>query len=151
MNVLLLDDSATFRKIINKKIKESSSSNHNIHQAKNNSEAINIIENENINLIIMDHDRPGGTGFDLFKKMKDKIEEMNIQVVVFTSQRDHVKEYKKLGITKLFSKTSEPTKMMFDLLQIIDFQDIQELDPDILELMTKISNRHGYEIIKKND
>ena len=89
---------------------------------------------------------------DLFEKLKIEILKHQIKVIVFTSNKEQIKKYKDLGITNLLSKSTSASTIILELLNIINEEKInekEELEKDIYDLLTKLSQKFGYELIKK--
>ena len=87
MKLLIVDD----EKLIRDVIKEYALlENYEIFEAENGIEALKIIEQENIDLIVLDIMMPKMDGYTFFSKLK---EEKNIPTIILSARND---EYDKL-------------------------------------------------------
>ena len=81
-NILIVDDELDLQKMIKTLLHEEQFSH--IYTAKNGKEALEVLENEDIHIILLDIMLPDINGFDLFTK----IEKISSAPVMFLSARD---------------------------------------------------------------
>lgn len=85
MNILLVEDDSDIRKIMVKFIKHLG---HMVHESENGIDALEVLEEKKVHLIISDIVMPGMGGIDLLKKIKKSKEYKDLVVVLFSGYRD---------------------------------------------------------------
>lgn len=105
--ILIVDDYFTNRLAIRNVLKKYGFNN---IEAKNGKEAIEIIESQSIDMVLMDIEMPVMNGLDALKHIKamESIEKSNLPVIAITAhQTSEIEEYTQKGfdgvITKPFS------------------------------------------------
>ncbi|MCA1932122.1 MAG: response regulator, partial [Calditerrivibrio sp.] len=84
-NILIVEDSAFFQKVIENELKELE---YNIFNAYSIKEAIDIIRSNKIDMITLDIELPDGLGYELCKMLKKDPMYAGIQVIVVTNTSD---------------------------------------------------------------
>lgn len=108
MNLLIVDD----EKLIREVIKEYALiEDYNIYEAENGIEALEILEENNIDVIVLDIMMPKMDGYSFFKEMK---KDYNIPTIILSARSD---EYDKLlgfdlGIDDYLTKPFSPKELM---------------------------------------
>jgi len=77
-------------------------------------EALEIINREKIDLVLLDINMPGLSGFEVCKKIKDDERHKNIPVILVTgetSKEDHLKGFE-AGAEDFIEKPFEPTDLL---------------------------------------
>ncbi|MCB1135230.1 MAG: response regulator [Chlamydiia bacterium] len=72
MKILIVDDSRTMRMIIRRTMKEAGFGGHDVVEAANGVEALDVIDKEVPDLILSDWNMPQMTGIQLLEKLKGK-------------------------------------------------------------------------------
>ena len=115
MKLLIVDD----EKLIRDVIKEYALlENYEIFEAENGIEALKIIEQENIDLIVLDIMMPKMDGYTFFSKLK---EEKNIPTIILSARND---EYDKLlgfelGVDDYLTKPFSPKELIARIKAIV--------------------------------
>ena len=81
-HILLVEDNEELLHFVATELEEE----YNIHKTSKGAEALKILEDENIQLIITDVMMPGMDGFSLCKKIKTDLETSHIPVIMLTSK-----------------------------------------------------------------
>ena len=108
MKVLVVDD----EKLIRDVIKEYASlENYEIFEAENGTEALKVIDEENIDVIVLDIMMPKMDGYTFFKELK---KDHNIPTIILSARND---EYDKLlgfdlGVDDYLTKPFSPKELM---------------------------------------
>ena len=115
MNILIVDDEKLLRDVVKEYcLKE----NYKVYEAENGIEALKILENNSINLIVLDIMMPKMDGYTFFKEMKEK---ENIPTIILSARND---EYDKLlgfdlGIDDYLTKPFSPRELMARIKAIL--------------------------------
>lgn len=108
MNVLVVDDEALIREVIKEYC---INDGYNVFEALNGDEAINIVKNENIDLIVLDVMMPKKDGYQTLKEIKNI---KKIPVIMLTARTE---EYDKLlgfelGVDDYVTKPFSPRELI---------------------------------------
>lgn len=104
VNILITDDESYtrffFKKIINKIY------NFRIFEADNGNEALTLLGNQQIDLLILDINMPGLSGYEVLKDIRSIKNYQNLPVIIATTQDpdEEMSRFKALGINGFFSK-----------------------------------------------
>lgn len=117
MRVLVVDDFTTMRKIVKNVLKQINIEN--VVEADNGKNALNVLMNEEIDLIISDWMMPEMTGIEFLKVCKKDDEKKKIPFIMVTTegQYDSVKEAIQSGVDNYIAKpfTSDRLKEAIDI------------------------------------
>ena len=128
--ILIVDDSKTSRMFIKmcleiaiSKIKEGT-----FYEAENGKEALALLNEKEVELVIMDLNMPIMDGFTLLRWMKDNDQLKKIPVIVITSTNNAAKreELLQMGADHILSKPVSPAKLA-PIVKAIT-QDTMDLD-----------------------
>lgn len=113
-NILIVDDSSTSRMIIKRCFEISGIDNSKYYYAGNGLEALDIIKNRKIDLIITDINMPKMDGFNLIKKLKSEETSKNIPIVVTSSMSGSstLDELLEMGVKWIIKKPVVPKKII---------------------------------------
>lgn len=115
MNILIVDDEKLLRDVVREYcLKE----NYKVYEAENGIDALKVLENNSINLIVLDIMMPKMDGYTFFKEMK---EHENIPTIILSARND---EYDKLlgfdlGIDDYLTKPFSPRELMARIKAIL--------------------------------
>ena len=115
MNILIVDDEKLLRDVVKEYCLND---NYNVYEAENGLEALQTLEKENIDLIVLDIMMPKMDGYTFFKQMKEK---ENIPTIVLSARGE---EYDKLlgfdlGIDDYLTKPFSPRELMARIKAIL--------------------------------
>lgn len=84
--------------------------------ASNGEEALEALQENTVNLILLDVVMPGLNGFDFLKELKENPEQKNIPVIIISnlSQTEDEQKAKELGAVKYFVKSDTPIATIVD-------------------------------------
>lgn len=121
INILVVDDAPTMRKIIIKTIKISGQYAGEIYEAGNGIEALQQLDEHWVDLIITDINMPEMDGMEMLKRLKSTPEFSRIPVIAVTSRGrkslEHNDEW--MLITEYLSKPFHPEKLRDVIFSII--------------------------------
>jgi len=120
-NVLIVDDSLPMRLVIQKTIKASGFKVGRIFQASNGREALKILEEEWLDLVLADYNMPEMDGLELVEEMKKNDLLKAIPVVMITTEgsRQRVEAFLEKGASDYIKKPFTPEKLRQKLNQIM--------------------------------
>ena len=115
MNILIVDDEKLLRDVVKEYCLND---NYNVYEAENGLEALQVLEKENIDLIVLDIMMSKMDGYTFFKQMKEK---ENIPTIVLSARGE---EYDKLlgfdlGIDDYLTKPFSPRELMARIKAIL--------------------------------
>jgi two-component system chemotaxis response regulator CheY len=98
-DVLVVDDSAAIRKILQRVLRQTGMAINTIHEAGNGEEALAVLKGHPVALILSDINMPKMDGFQLLAALKSSAEWRRIPVVMITTEGSEAKvsEAVKLG------------------------------------------------------
>ena len=110
-NILIVDDSATIRKLVSLTLKFKG---YNVVTADDGKAALDILQRENFDMVIIDILMPEMDGFQLLSKIKDEEKLKNIPSVVLTTEGDETSKQKgiKLGADSYLVKPFQPQQLL---------------------------------------
>ncbi|MBP7552514.1 MAG: response regulator [Spirochaetes bacterium] len=113
-NILVVDDSVTARLIIKKCFDITGFSSSKYYFAENGLDALNIIKDNNIDLIITDMNMPKMDGSNFIKEMKSKDNKKSIPIVVISgiTNPEVEEELINMGIYGIIRKPISPAKII---------------------------------------
>ncbi|EAT15791.1 response regulator [Desulfuromonas acetoxidans] len=111
--VLVIDDSSTMRKIVSRSLRQAGLDFDEILEAGDGQEALNLLENESVDLILSDINMPNMDGIEFLRQKKDNAAIAGIPVVMITTEggSDIIGEAKSLGAAGNIKKPFTPDKI----------------------------------------
>jgi two-component system chemotaxis response regulator CheY len=91
LNVLIVDDSAAIRKILVRVLSQTDLPIKNLHEANDGSEALKILENNEISLVLSDINMPNVDGLELLTKIRATPKWKQLSVVMITTEGSQAK------------------------------------------------------------
>ncbi len=131
VNMLIVDDSLPMRSVIIKTIKASGFGAANFYQASDGNEALIILKDEWLDIVITDYNMPDMNGLELILEMKTDSELNNIPVIVVTTEgsQKKVQEFMEQGASGYVKKPFTPEMIREKLTQILgEMEDEEELE-----------------------
>ena len=97
--ILVIDDSSTMRKIVSRSLRQAGLEFDEILEAADGQEALDLLENEKIDLILSDINMPNMDGIEFLRQKKELDAIKDIPVVMITTEggADIIGEAKSLG------------------------------------------------------
>jgi two-component system chemotaxis response regulator CheY len=86
MDVLIVDDSAAIRKILQRVLRQTDLSLGEIQEAGDGTEAVEILKNRSFGLILSDINMPQMDGLQLLARIKDMEHLKNVPVIMITTE-----------------------------------------------------------------
>ncbi len=124
-NILIVDDSATTRAVIEKTIKIAGVSTNEIYQAANGKEALSVLEASWIDLIFSDINMPVMGGVEMVEKMHEDGLLKTIPVIIVSTEGNatRIEQLKSRGVRAYIRKPFTPELIkgvIDDILEVSD-------------------------------
>jgi two-component system, chemotaxis family, chemotaxis protein CheY len=87
MNVLVVDDSAVMRAVIARTLEMSGLPLRSVHQAANGSQALELLRDEQVDLLLLDISMPVMRGDELLERVRAEARLTDLPVIVLSSER----------------------------------------------------------------
>ncbi len=135
-SILIVDDSLPMRSVIKRTLKAAGYGNADLLEAKNGQEALELMKNAWIDIVITDYNMPVMNGLEFIKAIKANEAAKDIPVVVISTEGNEskIKEFMDCGaagyITKPFTAESIRDLMVSILGETEDEEDFDESDED---------------------
>jgi two-component system chemotaxis response regulator CheY len=112
-NILVADDSATVRAMVAKTLGMAKIPLHELHQAKNGSEALAILAGHWIDLVLTDINMPEMDGMELVRRMSEDEVLSRVPVVVVSTEgsETRIEELRRHGIRGYIRKPFTPEEI----------------------------------------
>jgi two-component system, chemotaxis family, chemotaxis protein CheY len=119
--MLVVDDSLPMRSIIIRTIKASGFSNAEFLQAGNGKEALEVLENEWVDLVVTDYNMPDMNGMELISEMKgdDILNAIPVLVITTEGSQKKVDEFIERGAAGYIKKPFTPEAIRTQLAKIL--------------------------------
>jgi len=127
-NMLIVDDSFPMRSVIKKTIKASGYGTTTFFDAANGIEALKILEDEWMDIVVTDYNMPEMNGLELIKEMKKNDLYGSVPVLVITTEGSQkmVDEFMQSGASGYIKKPFTPESIRIKLIEILGDPDGQE-------------------------
>ena len=94
-SILVVDDSATVRKFMNQVLH---TLGHNIIEAKDGIDAIQLMAKHKIDLVIADLNMPRMNGIDLIQSIRENPDQLDLPIIMLTTEADDESRKKAISI-----------------------------------------------------
>ena len=91
LNVLIVDDSAAIRKILVRVLSQTDLPIKQVHEANDGSEALKIVEANDVSLILSDINMPNVDGLELLTQLRSSPKWKDLSVVMITTEGSQAK------------------------------------------------------------
>jgi two-component system, chemotaxis family, chemotaxis protein CheY len=90
-DVLVVDDSAAIRKILQRVLRQTGMAINTIHEAGDGEEALKLLQSHKVDLVLSDINMPKMDGLELLAALKKSPERANVPVVMITTEGGETK------------------------------------------------------------
>ncbi len=90
-DVLIVDDSAAIRKILQRVLRQTGMAINTIHEAGDGEDALNLLRSHKVDLVLTDINMPKMDGLELLAALKKSPEWVNVPVVMITTEGGETK------------------------------------------------------------
>jgi len=143
-SILIVDDEKEFRE----SIKVILDDHYQVFTAKRNQPALNIIEKNNINIVLLSFDASDGEGVKFVEKAKEINEDIEVVLVSHLAMLRNLSGYLRLGANFCITKSTEGVHFISFLKEVLIKQRIQK---ELEYLRSETKERHSFgQIISKD-
>jgi two-component system chemotaxis response regulator CheY len=130
--VLIVDDSLPMRAIIKKVVKVSGFNVGEFFEASSGDEALDILKDQWLDLVLTDYNMPHMDGLELLDRMKKDELLQSIPVIMITTEsgRERVKEFMEKGAADYIRKPFTPEEIREKLNRVLGEVEYGEGSPD---------------------
>ena len=127
-SILIVDDSLPMRSVIKRTLKTAGYGSSQFHEAGDGKEALAIMKNGWIDIVITDYNMPVMNGMELIKAIKGEELLKDIPIVVISTESNDVKikEFTDLGAAGYITKPFTPETIRDLLINILGEVDYSE-------------------------
>lgn len=120
-NILVVDDSLPMRKVIKKTIMASGFSMAEYNEAGDGTEALGILREKWIDIVVTDYNMPGMNGLELVNEMKKDDLLKSVPVIVITTEgsKTRIDEFREKGVSGYIKKPFTPEEIRTVLHEIL--------------------------------
>ncbi len=121
MNILIVDDSAAIRKILERVLRQAEVPLDEVHEAGDGAEALETLKTQKVDLILSDINMPNMDGLELLGKLKNDQALKGIPIVMVSSEgsQNKVLEAVQLGAAGYVRKPFTPEQIKDKLAGIV--------------------------------
>ena len=130
-SILIVDDSLPMRSVIKRTLKAAGYGSADLLEAANGQEAIDLLKNNWVDIIITDYNMPVMNGLEFIKAIKKEEESKDIPVVVISTEGNEskIKEFMDCGAVGYITKPFAAEAIRDLIVKILGEIDYEE-DPD---------------------
>ena len=127
-SILIVDDSLPMRSVIKRTLKTAGYENSQFHEASDGKEALAIMKNGWIDIVITDYNMPVMNGMELIKAIKgdDLVKDIPVVIISTESNDTRIKEFMDLGAAGYITKPFTPETIRDLLINILGEVDYSE-------------------------
>jgi len=120
-NILIVDDSTPMRAVIKKIVKASGFNIGQFFEAANGRDALKVLKEEWIDLVLTDYNMPDMNGLELVEEMKKDEDLKSTPAVMVTTEgsRERIEEFMAKGVIEYIKKPFTPEQIKQKLKQIM--------------------------------
>ena len=131
-NILIVDDSSPMRAVIKKVIKASGFDIGEFHEAGSGKEALQILDDQWLDVVLSDYNMPEMNGIEMLQKMKQNDMMKDIPVIMVTTEgsSERVDEFMKTGASAYIKKPFTPEQIRTQLQQLLGVPEYGQTEDD---------------------
>lgn len=131
-NILIVDDSLPMRAVIKKVIKASGFDIGEYHEAASGEEALDVLSEKWIDLVLSDYNMPVMNGLELIKKMKHNDMMKDIPVIMVTTEgsKERIQQFVQAGASAYIKKPFTPEQIRRQLNQLLGEPEYEDTGND---------------------
>jgi len=97
-NILIVDDSAAIRKILQRVLKQAEVPIGNIYEAGDGLQALEVLQQNTVNLVLSDINMPNMDGLQLLAQIKSHAQWKSIPVIMITTEGNQARVMEAVGL-----------------------------------------------------
>lgn len=123
MNILIVDDEEYIRKSVIKTIEISEMNFDNVFDAKNSTEALDILDKYDVQIVITDINMPNINGLEFTRKIKEKFENISVGIISGYDYYEYMREAIKLGVDDYILKPTTKNDILSFVKNLINISE----------------------------
>lgn len=137
IRILIVDDSLPMRAVIQKTIKASGYASAEFFQAGNGREALDVMKEEWVDIVITDYNMPDMNGLELIAAMKADAEMQSVPALMVTTEgsQEKIDQFIAKGAAGYIKKPFTPEEIRDKLIEILgemrDDADVEDSDNEL--------------------
>lgn len=144
--ILIVDDEKNIRMTLKQSLK---SEEYKVYIAVNGEEALQLLQEQEVDLVLLDIKMPGLTGMEVLKEIRRIGNDVNVIMMTAYGSVEKAVEAMKLGAIDFISKPFTHNEIRSIVKEVLDREDLTKEDinsfKDILEYSKKCILKHQYE------
>ena len=147
INVLVTDDSQIVRQVIIKTLSVAGVDTNEIYQAGDGKEALALLDEKQIDLVISDLNMPVMNGIEMFERMQKNEATKKIPVIVVTTEgsQTRIDELKAQGIKGYIRKPFTPEQIREVVDEVLAAQDTgPQFEEELCDVFTTVADTMAY-------
>ena len=131
-NILIVDDSSPMRAVIKKVIKASGFDIGEFHEAGSGKEALQVLDDQWLDVVLSDYNMPEMNGLEMLQKMKQNEMMKDIPVIMVTTEGSskRVDEFMQTGASAYIKKPFTPEQIRTQLEQLLGVPEYGQAEDD---------------------
>lgn len=131
-NILIVDDSFPMRAVIKKVVKASGFNIGEFYEAASGKEALNVLNEQWLDLVLSDYNMPDMNGLEMLKEMKQSDMLKDIPVIMITTEgsKERVDEFIRTGASAYIKKPFTPEQIRSKLNQLLGEPEYEQTGND---------------------
>jgi len=121
VKVLVVDDSRIMRNIVKNSLLKNKKENYEFLEAENGVDALNILKNNDIEILLVDWNMPHLNGLELIKQLRSNDKYRALPIIMITSEaaKYNVIEAVKAGVNDYLIKPIKDDKLIEKIEQVL--------------------------------
>ena len=131
-NILIVDDSSPMRAVIKKVIKASGFDIGEFHEAGSGKEALQVLDNQWLDIVLSDYNMPEMNGLEMLQEMKQNEMMKDIPVIMITTEgsSERVDEFMVTGASAYIKKPFTPEQIRTQLQRLLGVPEYGQTEDD---------------------
>mgnify|MGYP001214516284 FL=1 len=114
--ILIVDDQYGIRILLKEVFQKEG---YKTFQAANGNQALDIVRNEKIDLVLLDMKIPGMDGIEILKRMREINKDISVFIMTAYGELDMIQEAKQLGALQHFTKPFDINELRAEVKKLI--------------------------------
>lgn len=131
-NILIVDDASPMRAVIKKIIKASGFNIGQFHEAGSGKEALQVLDEQWLDVVLSDFNMPDMNGLEMLKEMKQNEMLKDIPVIMVTTEgsNERIEEFMETGASAYIKKPFTPEQIRSQLNQLLGEPEYGQISDD---------------------
>ncbi len=138
--ILVVDDNASNRDLLTRRLQRQG---HAVFQAENGAAALDLVEKEQLDLILLDLMMPGISGYDVLASLKDNPRHREIPVIMISalSELDSIVRCIEAGADDYLAKPFDPTLLRARIGSSLERKHLRDREREMIEALRREKER----------